>query len=315
MIYLIHGENTLKRDAQIASIAGEATIERVNGETCTVADLPAIFSGQSLFSDQRVLVINNMSQNASVWPSVADYIKQGSDNTLLFCDERPDKRSAAYKAFVKHATTIEVTWPGGRDAPAVEKWLGEYAKRSDVELRPEIIKDMVARATRIDERTEKPVIDQQQLATVTMQLKGQTEITSATLAAVMPPSSYENVFELFGCVLQGDQTALNSMLAHLKQHEEPHRLVALLASQLVNLTALVLAGENTSSDQVASDMGVHPFAMRSLVGQARGLDRQTITECIDTLAAADVAMKTGQDPWQSLEVALMKMLGRIKTPA
>ena len=310
MIHLLLGDNSFLRDEAIRSLTGGGAVERIDGSELAASSLPDIFAGQSLFSPERVIVIDGASQGEA-WDSLPVYLERGSDSTLLFVEAKLDKRSASYKSFAKHAAVVECALPSQRDQSSVETWLRDYASANTVSLQPDAIKTMIQRATRFEDKTSRVVIDQPQLATVVEQLKGYGDVSAETIEAVMAPSSYENVFELFSLALQSKQAELSQMLTRLRRTEEPHRLLALVIAQAHNLTALVLAREkNVPMQTVAKDIGAHPFALQTLGRSAQAVNRADLREIIEALTEADLAAKSGAEPWQAVEVALQKIMLR-----
>jgi DNA polymerase III delta subunit len=81
--------------------------------------------------------------------------------------------------------------------------------------------------------------------------------------------------------------------------------MGLLASQLVNLNALVLSGGDSA--KVASDFGAHPFVLQKLAPLARGVTRQQLHLINRAFAHADEQTKrTSAKPWMLVEVALVE---------
>lgn len=313
MIYLLHGENLFARDQALARIVGDGEAERYLGDEIDESRLVDIFAGATLFATERTVLIDDLSGNKSMWALLPDRLQQLDDTTtVVLCETRLDKRTKAYKQLQKHAKVIDCTPWTLRQSRQAEQWLGDYAREHDVTLSQQQITQLVARAVRpgLDDQ---PVIDQSLLATVVAQLRHAPALTDDVIDTVMAGESHDNVFGLLQAALDGDQQQLDTMIDRLQHHQDGHRVMALLSSQGIQLAGLVLARESgvTNTDQIASDLGAHSYALRQLTGQAARMNRTDAQAVIERLAWADERLKRGAQPWQLIRT----ILATIKHPA
>ena len=292
------------RDEQIAKLVGDLPVEQLNGGDLTSGSLVDIASGQSLFQTERVVVIDRLSKNTSLWKNLAKTLRSTNDTTtLILVEPKVDKRLATYKWLQKNARIVDCAHLTARQRPAAEKWLAGLASKQGLKIGQSEIKTLVERAIRPDEAGNM-IIDQVRLATVVEQLSSAEKIDVDTIDAVMGPPVYENVFGLFESALTGSAESLQKKLATLRHTQDGHRLLGLINSQAINLAALVLAGERSAS-QVASDIGANPYALSQLSSLANRLSRDDAKFIIETLAEADERLKsTGSDPWTLIDAAL-----------
>ena len=75
-------------------------------------------------------------------------------------------------------------------------------------------------------------------------------------------SPHENVFALLGAAVSGDQATVERTFRSLAQTDDPYRVMGLLSSQVLQLTAFVLS--EASPQDVARDIKQSPYAMRNL---------------------------------------------------
>ena len=177
-----------------------------------------------------------------------------------------------------------------------------------VTLTAPLASDMVRRAVRTDATSNKPIIDQQLLATAIMQLRSAAAVTPELVDTVLAPSAYENVFNLLGTALDGRSDEVARQVATMRQSEEAYMVLGLLASQLSQLAALVLAGPRRSIDEVAKATGAHPFALRSMQKYATRLNTKQLAYYVELLQGADTQIKTSStDPWTAIDIALTKI--------
>lgn len=305
------GENNFALRQTLRELAKDSGLEpeRIDASDIEPTDLIDLLQGQSLFSDQRLIIIEQASQEKSIWSALKDTLPNANtDTTLVLVANSPDKRTATYKWLQKNARIVDhPTWKGG-DSRLAEKWLTKYAEQLGVKLPGNLVEDMVKRATR-NADDGKPIIDQQQLANAVTQLShSQTDITTDMLDAVLTPSTLENIFELLATALRRDTAKVQSMVAHLSQTEDGHRAMGLLVSQVANLAALVMADKSTSLDQVAKDIDAHPYALRQLLRYGDQLSKSQLSQVVQAIAEADVRLKQSQaEPWVLIESALLKI--------
>lgn len=314
MIYFLVGENVFRSEQETARVLDGRQAEKFDASSLEPVDLIDIVAGQSLFASIRQIIIDQASSNKPLWEALGDQLASVDDETLIILrDSKPDKRTKTYKALQKVATIIACDlWTDRQTGPA-EQWLASHAGSHGLTLTKRQLADMVARAIRPSEHGSQAVIDQLQLHTAVMQLSGgESEVSDAQIEAVLPPRTHDNVFGLLEAALGGDQPRLLEMLERLRHSQQPHMVLGLLSSQAINLTALVLA-DGRSTDQVASDIGAHPFALRQLSSVARRLTPDEVRLVTGALARADLNLKQGRgEPWQLIELALLEVLAGIK---
>jgi DNA polymerase III delta subunit len=84
----------------------------------------------------------------------------------------------------------------------------------------------------------------------------------------------------------------------------------LLASQVFALVAVKAAGQR-GSDEVAKDLGLHPFVVRKLGSLADRLSQTKVNQDVETIAKGDEQLKTtGAEPWQLIGRMLYAMNAR-----
>lgn len=309
MITLLIGENLFKRDAELARIVGDSEVERYTGDEVDESRLVDIFAGATLFATKRVVVVDGLSANKSVWAALPDWLgKLGDETTLVLCELRVDKRTKTYKALQRQAKLADCTSWSLRQTRQAEQWLQQYAGDQGVKLSGAQISEMVARAVR-PALDDQPMIDQALLATTVGQLKHSRSVTDDIIDTVMPGRSHDNVFGLLEAALTGNSGQLDSMIEHLKHHQDGHRVMALLTSQGIQLAGLVFARASgvTDSSQVAADIGAHPYALSQLAPLASKLNTDDATKLIDSLAWVDERTKRGGKPWQLIVAVLQDL--------
>jgi len=298
MITLLTGENTFEIEQAIAKIIALSNVvaERIDGSELAARSLPDLLTGSTLFSDKRLVIIKNLSENKMIWPDFFKWLPRVSDDIeLVLVDTRPDKRTVTYKELKKVATVSEFDVWNERDSGKAEQWVVEEAKKAGISLNKKSVQTLVRRVGP----------DQWGLFHALEKLALVGEITDEIIELVIDVSPSENVFNLFDSALHGDRVRVSQMIRTLELTEDPYRLLALLSGQAFQLAALAVSD---SSDNVAKDLAVSPYAISKLSQVAKKLGRSGARKVIQAFAQADDDMKLSRaEPWLLIERALMQL--------
>lgn len=291
MIYLLLGDNTYARDAAAAALVGQRTPEKFDGEVLGLRDLPDLFLGQSLFVDERLLVIKAISGNMAVWNELETYLKRMPETTtVIFIETKPDKRTKTYRLLQKLGEVREFSLP--KSVREAEQFVLEESNKRKIALPKPVIRQLVARTG----------LEPWELVQALEKLHLLGSYDEAAIQEVIEASPTESVFLLFEAALRGDSQTLHRAIQSNK-HEDPYRLFGLLSAQAYQLAAALAAEERR--DQT---FGVSPFVLQKLRPYARRCGKDGVGRIVATLAKADLTLKTtSNDPWMVIETALQKI--------
>lgn len=277
---------------------GEHGVDKIDGESLEIEQLPDLLQGATLFAPERTVVIREASKNKPMWEKIGEKIPELPDSlTLVLVETSPDKRTKTFKYLQKHAEVREFKELDEREAT---KWLVEEAKKRGGEIKNADAELLVARAG----------ADQARLSNELDKLLLYGEISAETIEKLVEPTPQANVFALLDAAMAKKPKAVRELLKDAKISEDPYMLFGLLSSQIMQLAALVY-GEGRSSDEIAKELKTHPFPLKKLAPVARKTSKQELRVIVEILSIMDEQMKsTGADPWQLLENALIKIPAR-----
>lgn len=295
MIILLTGDNVYEIDQElgrlITGFAGEP--EQLDVDVLEPRQLTDIFGGLSLFTSERMVILKRASENSALWEALGERADTATDTTIVLVEPKVDKRTKTYKALAKTADARVFTAWGERDMGRAEQWLAEEAKTRDIVLERDATREIVRRRG----------VEQYQLLHTLEQLALMGDVTLPVVEAHIEATPQENVFELLAAGISGDAQRVRAMIRTLRQSNDPYMTLGLLASQVVSLGGLVLSDK--SQAEVASDLGVSPFALRNLSSVAREVNRAKLHDVVSALSAADRGLKSSSvDPWLQIEIAL-----------
>ena len=104
MLRLFWGDNRLETEKAVKRVLG-TNYEVFEGENLTVADLPSIFLGASLFgTEKRQILLKELTENKEVWEKIPDYVQ--TEHDVVIWETKVDKRSATYKTLKDGGTEL-----------------------------------------------------------------------------------------------------------------------------------------------------------------------------------------------------------------
>jgi DNA polymerase-3 subunit delta len=299
MITVLTGDNSFEITRAVQQIAdGFAGVaERIDGSELDLKQLPDLIMGATLFAEQRLVIIKQLSENKSVWTAFGDWLGRVSpDVHLVLVESKLDKRTLTYKNLQKAAEITEHKAWTERDTAKAEQWVVSEMKRLG-----KVIDQTSARAL-----VRRVGVDQWALYQALQKLAVLDSITPEVIAEHVEANPTENVFDLFESALKGNAAKVTQMIETLSLGEDPFRLFGLLSGQAFQLAALAAADDRPSAE-VAKDLGVHPYGLGKLAPHARRLGRKGAKKVVAAFAEADASMKTSTtDPWLLIERALIK---------
>lgn len=298
MLTLLTGDNSFEINEMIRRLTDsfDGRAEKVDGSTLEFKNLPDLLMGGTLFAEKRLVILRDLSQNKSVWERLHEWLPRISDDIhLVLVDEKPDKRTVAYKELKKVAEIKEFHSWGDRDYGVAENWTLVRAKTLSIDLDKKI-------AHRIVERVG---LDQWQLAQALEKVALLDKVTIEAIDMIIDASPTENVFQLFETALEGRSETVHSMIKTLELTEDPYKLFALLSSQVFQLAGVANAA---GDDNPSKDLAIHPFVASKLARHATKRGRSGAMKIVKVFAQADADMKRSKaDPWILIERALMEI--------
>ncbi|UJF35039.1 DNA polymerase III subunit delta [Paenibacillus hexagrammi] len=134
--------------------------------------------------------------------------------------------------------------------------------------------------------------------------------TEAVIDQLVARSTEQNVFILIEDIVNLRLDRAFVILEELlKQREEPIKIAALIARQFrIMLQVKELGKQGYSQQQMASQIGLHPYAVKIAEGQAKKYEANKLSVILARLADLDYQMKSGRiDKVLGLEMFLLQL--------
>lgn len=136
-----------------------------------------------------------------------------------------------------------------------------------------------------------------------------------TVHCLISKNIEQNVFQFVEAVIKKQaDCALHALHELLKQNEEPLKIVTLIVRQLrIMIHVKELTSRGFNGQQVASQLGIHPYAVKMAYEQARDYDNETLVKWMTEAAELDYEMKRGRiEKKLGLELFILRISVAIK---
>lgn len=294
-IYLFYGPETyLQREAVRRfreSLVGTDLFnyEVLDGEEVPPHAVAAVANTLPLSGSRRLLVVKNAPYFASGCkenPALLAYLRAPNAATcLIFCTaEGVDKRLEAFKLIAKHGKAVEFTYLAPED---LKKWFYKKARQAGKILDPAAADALLAAGRDL-------TVLSSELEKVLAYTQDKPVVTLADVKAVIVPTSEETVFAAIDAFGQRRYLEALRKIRVLLEREPQGVIFSLLTRQL-RLLLLVQELPGASSEDLARELGLHPFVAKKILAQARRFPRAELEALFWALLDLDAATKSGRE--------------------
>ncbi|UKS30393.1 DNA polymerase III subunit delta [Paenibacillus sp. HWE-109] len=233
-----------------------------------------------------------------------DYLKSPAEHTVVVFTVDADKLDER-KKIVKALKELEAAVPFlSLNADELQVWVTGQARQRGFTFVKEAADQLIlytgGNLQSLSAEIEK----------ISLYVGAGSEATVEIIDQLVARSTEQNVFILIEDIVNVRlERAFVILEELLKQREEPIKIASLIARQFrIMLQVKELGKQGYSQQQMASQIGLHPFAVKIAEGQARRYDIQKLSEIMSQLADLDYQMKTGRiDKVLGLELFLLRL--------
>lgn len=246
------------------------------------------------FASYRLVIVKDADKlSADAQAELLPMLLDPSPTTVLvFVAAKLDARTKFYKALKKAGAAVRFEHPRVGDMPSV---VWQRAARMGVELEDGAVRALVdtvgADVAAVVAALEKLVLY--------VGPDSGARITAADVATVVAYVREESIFDLAEAIGGRDTPTaiglLHAMLSTSRAH--PLQLLGLIARHWRNLmVARSLLDASAPRGEIQSALGLPPFVINKLVGQARAQSVAALASGLRTIAATDQHLKGGKLP-------------------
>ncbi len=265
---------------------GPENLVRLEGAAGTVRTLLDEVSVLPFLASKRLVLVDGMVR-CSKEEAHTLHRSIHPDVLLLFADSKPDKRSGGIKELLALAGKNVTTFPLLKGS-SLSRWVEAVAAERGGRLEPR------ARDLLIDWNGGDAGMIVRDLEKLLL-LAGTRPVTVADVERVCVPTDEGIVWTITDYLAAGKRReALTYARRMLARGSDPHGLWAMLLSFLRNAVAVRAALDaRIASGDIAGAVGIHPFALRSLLGYCKQLDADALHALLRWASQQDVYLKTG----------------------
>lgn len=290
-------ERATKAIIDAASTGAGAEVSRLRAGDVTEGEL-LMATSPSLFAEERVVVFTGVEQAAK---EPTELLLQAALNPApgmtLIIEHSGGGRNKSYVAKFKKVAEVHSVDPlRDRDRQA---WLNNEFRRLGARPTPDVIAALL----------ESVGSDLRELASAASQLVADTE---GELTVRSVHAYYSGVAEVSGfdiaeqAVAGRADRALASTRRALQLGISPVAIAAALARKVGDIAKLYSTRGNP--DQIARELGMHPFAAKKTMQAARTWSGEAVSEAVIVIAELDAEVKgQGGDPDYAIEYAVRKI--------
>ncbi|MCR8645721.1 DNA polymerase III subunit delta [Paenibacillus sp. N1-5-1-14] len=220
---------------------------------------------------------------------LTSYLKSPVDYSILVFIVDADKLDER-KTIVKTMKAMDAALPFLSLSPeGVQDWVLKGAAKEGFTFEPGAL-DQLILSTGGNLQSLSAEIEK-----LSLYLGGSGVVTQELVDELVVRSAEQNVFLLVEEVVRLRLERAFMLLEQLlKQKEEPIKIMMLIARQFrIMLQVKELSKQSYSQGQIASQLGLHPFAVKVAEGQARNFEIGALSRIIGDIADLDYQMKTG----------------------
>ncbi|MCY9658474.1 DNA polymerase III subunit delta [Paenibacillus chondroitinus] len=235
---------------------------------------------------------------------LTDYLKSPAEHTVVVFTVDADKLDER-KKIVKALKDMEAAVPFLSLSPEeLQQWVAARARQRGFSFTGEATDQLIlytgGNLQSLSAEIEK----------ISLYVGAGSEATTGVIDQLVARSTEQNVFILIEDIVNVRLDRAFVILEELlKQREEPIKIAALIARQFrIMLQVKELSKQGYSQQQMASQIGLHPFAVKVAEGQARKYNIEKLSDIMSQLADLDFQMKTGKiDKVLGLEMFLLRL--------
>jgi len=321
MFFILHGENELERNEQVADFKrkiGDESVRDLNvtvldGRKVTLGELRHAADAIPFLADKRLVIVEGLLTRLTAGkgktgegeeaPSGAGkeflngllaYLPQLPDSTrLIFVEAQSLKEThpvVKLAARQEGKTVLEFKPPPAADLP---RWIGARAKKQGGVIEP---RAALLLSTLIGNDLRR--LDQELIKLITY-VDAQRPVTEKDVTRLVTDAGQSSVFDLVDALgKRNGQLAMRELRRLIDRGESPLGLLAMSVRQFRLLIQVKeMQGRGAPPDQIANTLGVHPFVAKKIGEQARAFrDVEQLESIYRRLLDIEVEIKTGQTP-------------------
>lgn len=294
-VYLIYGSEQLLLDRgvrrlkdRLAKVADlDFNMETFDGDGASADDVVNAANTMPFMSERRLVVVRGVDRMSAVdQGALADYAKDPAPYTaLVLVATKINRGSRLYKAVAALGGASEYPAPKRGEYPAeVTKLFAEHGKQASGDAARALVDAVGRDLRRLDSEIDKLVA----------YVGSRSRVDAADIAAVVT-SDAVSMFEYLDALGARDLDRALRLLGKLfASGESVHSVLAMSVRHMrALLGARALIDRHTRVEEMAPMLGMAPWQVRNVVGQAGNFTPAELSRALRAAAATEGELKSG----------------------
>jgi DNA polymerase-3 subunit delta len=310
MIYLIFGEDTFRANRKLKEIIEKYRKIHKSGLNLKILDLKEKnfddfkreFESSPMFSEKKLLVLKNASQNKEFKEKFLKEIEkfEKSKEIIFFFEEGEIKNDSFFEEIKKHGKFQEFK---PLDRLRLKIWIRQEFEKYRAKIEDRVIERLIFLVGndlwRMSEEIRKLVA-----------FKRGKNIREKDVEILILPKLELDIFKTIDAISsRNKKLAFKSLHFHLKRGEKPAVLFSIIKYQFRNLIRvkdLIEKGEKIS--QIKSKLDLHPFVLEKILRISQKFKIEELRKIYQRIFNLDLAIKTGKiEPDLALDLLLAEL--------
>ncbi|HPA25250.1 MAG TPA: DNA polymerase III subunit delta [bacterium] len=298
MLYFIFGSDNYRAKEKVKEIVKDKTgfeLQKIEAEEISLDELSGKIKSASLFSPQRILIIENLSLNEAQ-KEITDYLKEqkkildSPNDIFIFLESKVDKKTSLYKFLSAAKNKFELEILKGAE---LKKWLMDYVKKKNGQIENSAVAEIM-------------MSEQKSLNFLSLELDKllaySSNINLEAVKLLTAISFDDNIFNLTDAVSANNKSlALKLLSQQLEAGTEPLYILTMLVRQIRLLIQIKEAGlKNNNYSEIAKELSLHPFVVQKVLGQTKNYSFEDLKIKFGQLLTIDLQLKSSKIPAEVL---------------
>ncbi|MCK5416742.1 DNA polymerase III subunit delta [Candidatus Parcubacteria bacterium] len=316
MIIFLYGEDTFRSKQKLNEFKDKfiqeidptnKNINFINGETCTIDKITNTTGTISLFSQKKMVIIENIFSNKSktILDLTFDFFKskEETDDIIVFIDDTTGTKLKKNKLFnfldklkfTQNFKYLNNTAIINFIKNTINKKSGKISNQAIIKLANLSGNDLWQINNNIN---------------ILVNFKKNDEITEADIDKFVKGEATENIFALIDAIcIKNKKLALELFENELEAGQAEGYLFYMINRQFKILLQIKLELEqNKTAKEITSKLKLHPFVVQKSSAQAKNFNLQKLKNILSYLIKLDSEIKTGKiNTKTALELLIVKL--------
>lgn len=305
-LYLLYGEERYLKYQYTAKLKealcenDEMNTHLYEGKDINVGEIIDLAETLPFLAERRVIFLKNSGLFKSGGDKLAEYLTNPNETTyFVFTESEIDKRTKLFKTLSANGLVVEF---GTQDENTLKRWVAGILAKEGKKITDQTCTYFLTKTG-----TDMQNI-QMELEKLICYCLDREVITNADIDAVCTTRLQDRIFEMVEYAAgHQPQKAINLYYDLLALKVEPIKILVLLSRQFnLMLQAKELKNKGFASKDIASKIGVPPFAVKKYLDQASKYKSSELRAALERCVSMDQAVKSGNlDGKMSVELLIL----------